>query len=134
MDTAKGYADAALTNTVNATTQAWADVKASFQSAMGYTYDKKEEFVAKANDDLAAMDQKIQNLSDKAASASDAAKANLQSDMQDLKAKRATLDQKLTDVKNSTADNWDSAKSAFENGYDDVKTALKNAWHALTAS
>jgi len=133
MQTAQDYAQAALTNTVNATTQAWADVKASFQSAMGYSYDHKDQFIAATKADLQVLDEKIQNLSDRIANASDATKASLQSEMQDLRAKRAVLDQKMANVKNATEADWDDAKAGFQNAYDDVKTSLKNAWHSLTS-
>jgi len=134
MQTAQDYAHAALTNTVNATTQAWAEVKASFQSAMGDSYDQKDKFVAATKSDMQVLDEKIQNLSDKIASASDSTKASLQSDLADLKGKRSVLDQKMANVENATQADWDDAKAGFENAYDDVKTSLKNTWHSLTNS
>jgi hypothetical protein len=133
LQTAKDDAGAALTNTVNATTQAWAEVKADFQSAMGYSYDQKDEFIAKTKADMQVLDQKIQKLSDWVASASDTTKADLQSEMQDLRAKRAVLDQKLANVQAATADNWEDAKAGFKNAYFDVKTSLQNAWHSVTS-
>jgi predicted nucleic acid-binding Zn-ribbon protein len=110
---------------------AWEDMKDSMSSAANDTYDQKDAFVAAANSDLAALDVKIQKLSDKMATASDNAKADAQTKMQDLREKRAALDQKLTDLKNSTDANWNDAKTSFQSAYDDAKASVKAAWQSL---
>lgn len=117
--------------TKEATTNAWQDIKESLSSAWDYTYDKKDAFVADATNDLSALDQKIQSLSDKAATASDNVKADAQVKLQELRAKRAVLDQKLTDVKNSTEANWNDVKAGFQASYEDAKTSVKQAWQWL---
>lgn len=114
--------------TKTATVAAWTDIKESLGSTNDYTYDKKDEFVSKANADLAALDQKIKDWSDNAANASDSMKADMQAKLKTLNDKRAALDQKLDDVKNATAANWDAAKTTFKNSYEDVKDSLKNMW------
>jgi predicted nucleic acid-binding protein len=80
------------------------------------------------------LDQKIQDLSGRAANATDATKTDLQTKLEELRAKRAVLGQKLDDVKNATEANWDDAKNAFHNGYEDVRTSLHDAWHTLTGN
>jgi chromosome segregation ATPase len=110
------------------TTNAWADIKDSMQTTKDYTYDKKDAFVAGASADLDALDQKIKELSDKAAAASDSVKADAQPKLQDLRDKRATLDKKLDNIKNATEADWNDTKTAFQNSYDDVKNSLKQAW------
>ena len=114
--------------TKTATVAAWTDIKESLGSTNDYTYDKKDEFVSKANTDLAALDQKIKDWSDNVANASDSMKADAQAKLKIVNDKRAALGQKLDDVKNATAANWDDAKSAFKNSYEDVKNSLKNMW------
>jgi hypothetical protein len=132
--TAKYYANAAVTNTAAATTQAWAEMKADFQSAMGYSYDRKDEFVAKTKADLKVLDEKIQDLSDRAATASETTRADLQVKLQELRAKRGGLDQRLNRLKNATEEEWSAAKEGFQNAYDDVKTSVTNAWHSMTGN
>lgn len=122
----------AWANTKEATTQAWANVAESAQSAEYYTYDKKDAFVAQARTNLDALDQKIKELSDKAANASDSVRADAQTKLQDLRDKRAALDQKLDAVKNATEADWNDVKTAFQNSYDDVKNSLKQTWQWLT--
>ena len=113
------------------TTQAWTSVKSSMQSATDYTYDKKGEFVAAAQSDLAALDQKIKNFSDKAANATGSTKADAQAKLKNLQSQRAVLDKKLDAVKNATQADWNDAKTAFKNSYDDTKNSLKQAWQWL---
>ena len=110
---------------------AWASVKLSLQSSANYTYDKKDAFVTDAQADLAVMDQKIKDMSDKVASSSDSVKADAQAKLQDLQTQRTALDKKLDDVKNSSEADWDSTKTAFINAYSDTKTSLKQDWQWL---
>jgi hypothetical protein len=121
----------AFANTKEATAQTWADVKDSLGSAADYSYDKKDAFVASAQADLKTLDQKIQDLSDKAAAANDSVKTNAQIKLQELRDKRAALDKKLDDVKNAAQDGWNDAKTAFKNAYDDLKDSIKQAWQWL---
>ena len=121
----------AWSNLKEGTTNAWADIKDSMQATKDYTYDQKDAFVAGANADLDALDQKIKALSDKAATASDSVKADAQVKLQELRDKRAVLNQKLDAVKNATEADWNDTKTAFQNSYDDVKNSLKQAWQWL---
>jgi hypothetical protein len=114
------------------TTNAWADAKESVQSGVDYTYDKKDAFVAKANADLNTLDQKIQQLSDKAATASDSVKNEAQTKLQDLRDKRTELGKKLDAVKNASQADWNELKVGFQTSYDDVKTSLRQTWQWLT--
>ncbi len=124
----KEVATNAWQETKTATAVAWTDIKESLGSTTDYTYDKKDEFVSKANADMAALDQKIKDWLDNVANGTDAAKANAQAKLKTLNDKRAELGQKLEDVKNSTEANWNEAKTSFKNAYDDVKNSLKNMW------
>ncbi len=128
---ATGMATNAWEKTKEATTNAWQDIKESLSSAWDYSYDKKDAFMADATNDLSALDQKIQTLSDKAATANDNVKADAQVKLQELRAKRAVLDQKLTDVKNSTEANWNDVKAGFQASYEDAKSSVKQAWQWL---
>jgi hypothetical protein len=117
--------------TKETTTNAWADIKDSLSTTKDYTYDRKDAFIASANADLDALDQKIKELSDKAATAGDSVKADAQTKLQDLRDKRTVLDQKLNTVKNATEADWNDAKTAFQNSYNDAKNSLKQAWQWL---
>jgi hypothetical protein len=122
----------ALASAKEGTTNAWAGAKESMQSAVDYTYGKKDAFVANANTELSELDQKMKELSDKAATASDSVKADAQTKLQELRDKRAALDKKFDDVKNATEANWNDVKAGFQNAYDNTKESLKQAWQWLT--
>lgn len=132
LENAKDLATNAWQKTKSATTNAWEHAKESLQSAMDYSYDKKDAFVAQASTNLATIDQKIKELSDKAATASDSAKADAQAKIQALREQRAVLNQKLDALKNATAADWDAVKADFTNAYDQMKTSCQEAWQWLT--
>ncbi|HVU09283.1 MAG TPA: hypothetical protein VHG89_12140 [Verrucomicrobiae bacterium] len=107
------------------TTQAWTDVKQSVHSTTGYSYDEKDKFVTKAKRDLAVMDRKIKQLSDKVVNIGDATRDTAQTKLKALKGKRADLDKKLDDVKKSSQADWDKAKGKFKDSFDDLKDSFK---------
>ena len=131
LENAREVATNVWSNLKEGTANAWADFKDSMQATKDYTYDKKDAFVASASADLDTLDQKIKELSDKAATASDSVKADAQVKLQELRDKRSVLDQKMDAVKNATEADWNDAKTAFQNSYDDVKSSLKQAWQWL---
>jgi hypothetical protein len=118
-------------NAKEGTSNAWDATKGSLQPAVNYTYDKKDEFVTNATADLVILDQKIQEWSDKAATASDSVKNEAQAKLQDLRGQRAELDKKLDAVKNASQADWDKLKVGFQTAYDDTKNSLKQAWQWL---
>jgi hypothetical protein len=113
------------------TTNAWSDFKESIQPASNYTYDKKNAFVSKARSDLDALDEKIKELSDKAATASESVKTNAQPKIQELRDKRAALDTNLVEVRASVETNWNEVKVGFKKSYDGTKASVKEAWQWL---
>jgi chromosome segregation ATPase len=134
LQNAKEVATNAWQETKEATTNAWADIKESLQSITGYSYDQKDAFVTHASTDVDALDEKMKELSDKVANASDSVKTNEQAKLEELNAQRADLGKKLDDVKNSTEAGWNDAKAGFKNSYNQVKNSLKEAWQGLTTS
>jgi hypothetical protein len=121
----------AWSNVKAGTTNAWADLQDSMQATKDYSYDKKDAFVASASADLNTLDQKINELADKSATASDSVKADAQTKLQELRDKRGVLDKKLDNVKNATEADWNDVKAGFQNSYDDVKGSLKQDWQLL---
>ncbi len=122
----------AWANTKEAAREAWVDIKEKLSLTQDYTYDKKDEYVAKARADLDALDQKIGELSDRAAQATESAKEDAQVKLQDVHNKRAALDDKLNNVKNSTEADWNDAKTAFNNSYNEVQNTIKQTWQWLS--
>ena len=96
-----------------------------------YAYDKREVYLTNASTDLAALDQKINELAAKAATAGEAVKTNAQPKLQELRNQRAALNQKLEALKKATEANWNDAKSDYLKSYDEVKNSCQQAWQWL---
>ena len=131
LQNAKEMATNAWFKTKETATNVYENMKESVQSAVDYTYDKKDAFTAKASSDLDALDQNIKELGDKAATGTDSVKADAQVKLQELHDKQTALGQKLDDVKNATAENWNETKAAFRQSYDDTKASVKAVWQWL---
>ena len=110
---------------------AWTDFKDSMQLTNDYSYDKKDAFVADASADLGALDQKMTELSDKAATATDSIKSEAQDKLQVLHDKRMALDKKFDDVKSASEANWNEMKVGFQTSYTDTKALLQQTWQWL---
>jgi hypothetical protein len=126
----------AWVKTKEVTTNAWDAVKNELQSNpgtnySGYVYDEKDALVSQAGADLHALDQKISEMSDQAASAGDSVKADAHAKLRELREQRAALDQKLEAVKNSSEADWNDTKAAFQAAYTDFDHAVDRAWHWL---
>lgn len=133
LENAREVATNAWQKTKEATTNAWDNLEESLQSAMGYSYDKKADFVATAKANLDSIDEKIKALSDKAATASDSVKAQAQTKIQSLRDQRTALNQKMDALTNATEANWNEAKSDFQQGGSQVKSSCKETWQWLAA-
>ena len=132
LEKATEIATNAWQQTKEAASNVLARAKDSVQTAADYAFDKKEAFVAQAGTELDSLDQKIKELSDKAATASDSVKADAQAKIQSLSDQRAALNQKLAALQNATAANWNEAKADFKKAYDEAKSSCQQAWEWLT--
>ena len=98
----------------------WDDVKS-------YTVEKKDEAVAYGKKLVRQADREIRDLDRKASKASGEAKAQIQSDMQELKAKRKEASKKLDEMGKATSAAWDEAKSGFADAYKDLRESYEKA-------
>jgi hypothetical protein len=108
------------------------DQSAQASGEYNYAFDKKEVFVADASNDLAALDQKINELADKAATASESLKTNTQVEIQTLRDQRAGLSKELLALKQATEANWNGKKSDFVKSYNEAKLSCQQAWQRFT--
>ena len=102
------------------TTEAWNTVRS-------YTVEKKDEAVAYGRKLVRETDREIGTLERKAAKASGEAKAQFQSDMKELKAKRAEASKKLDQMGKATNAAWDEAKNGFADAYKDLRDSTDRA-------
>ncbi len=121
----------AWSNVKEGATNAWAGFKDSMQATKDYAYDNKDAFVAGASADLNTLDQKINEMADKSATASDSVKADAETRIQELRDERNSLGKKLDGVKNATEADWNDSKAGFQKSYGNVKDSLKQDWQWL---
>jgi hypothetical protein len=100
--------------------EAWDTVKS-------YTVEKKDEAVTYGKKLVRQSDREIKELDRKASKASDEAKAQFQSDVKELKAKRKHASQKLDEMGKATAGAWDEAKNGFADAYKDLHDSYEKA-------
>ena len=121
----------AWSNVKEGATNAWAGFKDSMQATKDYAYDNKDAFVAGASADLNTLDQKINELADKSATASDSVKADAETRIQELRDERNALGKKMDSVKSATEADWNDSKTGFQKSYGNVKDSLKQDWQWL---
>jgi hypothetical protein len=90
-----------------------------------YTYDKREVFYEDAGADLSEFDQRIKELSGRAANAGTNVQARAQVKIEDLRNERAVLGQKLDALRNAREANWNDLKSNFQRSEDELKASFK---------
>ena len=92
-----------------------------------YTVEKKNEAVAYGRKLVRQTDREIKDLEQKAAKASDEAKAQFKSDVKELKAKRKEASKKLDEMGKATSAVWDEAKNGFADAYKDLQDSYERA-------
>lgn len=93
-----------------------------------YAYDKREVFIDDASADLAALDQKIKELSEKVTTASAAVKVAAQSKIKDLRKQRIALGKKLEAVIDSKEADWNELKADYQKADSQMKVSLRESW------
>ena len=98
----------------------WDEVKS-------YTIEKKNEAMSVGKRLVRNTDREIRSLERKASQSSDEVKANVQSDVKELKKKRAEASKKLDAMGKATGAAWDEAKNGFADAYKDLQESYDRA-------
>lgn len=104
--------------------EAWDTVKS-------YSVDRKKDAVAYGKKLVRETDREIKELDRKASKASGEAKAQFQSDVKELKVKRAEASRKLDHMGKASAAAWEDAKNDFADAYKDLHRAYDRAVEKL---
>ena len=105
--------------------QAEADKKiAEAQASFGKL---REDFRHKTTTDLVDLNKKIDELDAKAKKATGKTKADLDTRMPQIKAKRDAFNADFKTIDNVTAPTWDDAKARLEKEWSDLKTMVDKA-------
>ena len=103
----------------------------TWDNVKSYTVEKKDEAVAYGRKLVRQSDREIKQLERKASKASGEAKAQFQSDVKELKAKRAEASKKLDEMGKASSSAWDEAKNGFADAYQDLQDSYHNALKKL---
>lgn len=99
----------------------------TWDTVKSYTVEKKDEAVAYGKKLVRQTDREIKALDRKAAKASGEAKAQFQSDVKELKVKRAEASKKLDQMGKASDAAWEDAKNGFADAYKDLHDSYDKA-------
>ena len=99
----------------------------TWDNVKSYTVEKKDEALAYGKKLVRETDREIEALERKASKSSGEAKAQFQSDVKELKAKRKEASKKLDAMGKATAGAWDEAKNGFADAYKDLQDGYDKA-------
>jgi len=98
-----------------------------------YSYEKRDVFIEDATADLVEMDQKINDLSGKAAAARVLVEVEAKVKIEDLRTRRVALAKKLDTLKNATPANWNDLKTDYQKSDEAIKSSLRTTSEWLAA-
>jgi predicted nucleic acid-binding Zn-ribbon protein len=87
----------------------------------------RTEAIAKLERGLQSLDEHIQTMESRVASAKDSARASAQKMMEDLKSRRDRFATRLRDAKDAGAEAWDEIHSGLNRAWGEIETALQDA-------
>lgn len=97
------------------------------QDMKDYAYEQKAEFVNAMQAQMNGINRDLEQLSDRIAKSSDAAKAEAQPKLQALRDQAARLNKQLDDAKNATESTWGDVKAGFKKGFGELKDGFQQA-------
>lgn len=101
-------------------------------AAAQYATQKKDEIMAKLQDEYAALKPKIETLKTKAQNAGAQASTQLTRAVNDLEVKRAAFETELKKLKDSSGDAWKKIADGANSAWLDLKEAFDQASNELT--
>ncbi len=113
------------TDTANTVDRAQSSMSAAWNDVKGYTYEKKDDFVANTRAMTSKMDAEISELQAKYAGAK--ADASRSAAMDELKSARSNFNDKMSALGRATADTWNQAKQESIAAWDRVEAAYRKA-------
>ena len=88
---------------------------------------ERDEFVAKAQKEMAELKKNMAALNKKAKKLSGEAKANLDQQVKNLEPELKAAEQKLADLKSATGEKWAELKSGVSSAIDRLKQTMQKA-------
>ena len=99
----------------------------TIEATRDYTVQQKEAFQRTVQDEMTALQQRIQALREKANEASSTTRAELQRSINELERKKEVARKKLDELKASTGAKWNSVRTGMNAALDELKTSYQKA-------
>jgi predicted nucleic acid-binding Zn-ribbon protein len=103
------------------------EAKEAVDTASQYATQRKREFVAKAEHDLADLGTEMDDLKTRARTATAETKAKMDDALHDLEREKAQAEQKLVELKSASADAWQDAKAGFQSALEKLRQSYEKA-------
>lgn len=97
------------------------------ESVTEYTFEKKEEYTAKINEQLLNMDEKIQEIKDKALTMEGEAREAMEQQIDDLTAMYEKASVELANIKEKGAEGWAEAMSSLNTAMEQLKQVYEES-------
>ncbi len=101
--------------------------KEAANAAGQYVAEKKDEYVARMQNELQSLDARIDQLKAQASKTGEKVSANVQQKIDELEAKSRELGRKLDRIKESSASAWEQMKSGFDEAMGDLRSSYDRA-------
>ena len=108
------------------------ETKEAAQATKDYAYAVRAEFVKDMQNELAAVNRTLQQLSAKVESGSNAAKADAKAKLQALRDKAAQLNGELEKAKNAPEAAWGQVKAGIKKSHEDLKQSVARTRTSLS--
>ncbi len=125
--TDKGNRVIALTDPLLTREKVAQAISDAFEIAKKFTYQQKDQYERKLQPVLDDIDQRIDELSERAAEATPEARAQIEKDLAQVRRQREILQDKLSKIEASTPEAWNDIRSAVHNAIDDVQQGIDHA-------
>jgi hypothetical protein len=100
------------------------EAREALQAAKQYTFQQKAEYEKRLRQVVADLDDRIDDLEQRARESTADARKSLDQQVRDLKQKRAVVSERLEKVKAAGADAWDDLKTGVQKAVEDLQRAL----------
>jgi len=103
------------------------EVFEALRAARGYGYRQKEEFQRRAEASLHELDERIQDLQERAEGASPEVKRQLAQTVEELRRKQDVVREKLARLKDAGMDSWQDLRSGASEALDDLQRSYERS-------
>ena len=103
------------------------EIQDAYETAKAYSYERKDEYEKKLEPVIQDMDERIEELKERAAKANAEARQRFAKEIDELKQKRGAVKEQMGRVKAATPQAWEDVKSGVGSAVSDLQKAFEKA-------